>query len=122
MRRETEQALHHGAPLPPMGPGLATVAEVTYQPVGHFMRYHFGKEGVAVLAIQHRVEAQPAATVVGLAGTLAAQVAPDLGPGQLGVVAPAQLPGSLHPVQQGPVKRRLVEVRQPFAGKIGKRG
>lgn len=90
-----KQPAHHRLPLTAMGPCTRPVVEVLDQPVGHLVGHHLGQEGLAVLGVEARVEAQPAAAEVGLAGTLAAQVAPHPRPRQVGVNLATALPGGL---------------------------
>lgn len=71
-----EKATHHGLPFVAMGPRPVAVLQMMHQPVGHLMRHHLDQEGEAILLQEQRIEAQPAAPEVRLAGTLAAQVQP----------------------------------------------
>lgn len=94
-RLEPEQPTHHRLPLVTVGPCPPAIFQVVDQPVSHLVGHHIDQEVHAVLGIQHRVEAQPPATEVRLAGALAAQVEPYSRPGQVGMHLATQLPGRL---------------------------
>lgn len=119
---EAEQATHHRAPFMAMGTGEMAVFQMMDQPVSHFVGHHLDQKGQAVLAVEHRVEAQAATPEMGLAGAAAAQVAPDPRPGKMRMDLPTQPPGGLHPLAQRSLELRRVERSQAFGIGMGQGG
>ncbi len=79
---ETEERPHHGLPLAAMGTRPVAILEMMHQPVGHLVGDHLDQEGLAILVVQHRIEAQTSPPEVRLTGRPAAQVTPHPGSGQ----------------------------------------
>ncbi len=90
--------------------------------MSHLVGYHLDQEVHTVLGIQHRVEAQPAATEVRLAGALAAQVEPYPGPGQVGMHLATQSPGRLDSLTEDSREVGRAEGGERLGIGVGQRG
>lgn len=119
---QAEEVTHHGLPLPAMGTRSMAILQVMYQPVGHLVGHHLDQEGKTVLLQQYPIEAQPTATEVRLAGTLAAQVQPDRRARQPGMQFTAQVPGRFDPRHQCAVQGGPVESVEPPGVEVRERG
>lgn len=117
-----EEATHHGLPLVAMGARLVAILQVMHQPVGHLVRHHLDQKGEAVLLQEQRIEAQPAPSEVGLAGTLAPQIKPDRRSRQGGMQFTTQTVGRFDPLEKGKAKGGPVELIESSEVGGGKRG
>ncbi len=79
---QAEETTHHDLPFAAVGSRSVAVLEMMHQPVGHLVGNHLDQEGLAILVVQHRIEAQTFPPEVRLAGRPAAQVTPHPGSGQ----------------------------------------
>lgn len=98
------------------------IFQVVNEPVSHLVGHHLDQEVEAVLGIEHRIEAQAAAAEVGLAGTLAPQVAPYRRARQRRMHLATEPPGGVHPRVQGSQQRLAVEGREAVGIRGGQRG
>lgn len=92
---QTEQVTHHSLPLVAMRPYVRPLIQMMHQPVGHFMRYDFRQERIAVITIERQVETQTAPPEMSLTSTLAAQVEPYPWLGQFRIDVPANPHGGI---------------------------
>ncbi len=121
LRLEPIQSTHHAAPLPTMRRHAFTLFEMMNEPVGHFMRNDIDKISQAILCQQHRIEAQSLTPKMCLPRAFPAQIEPYFRQRQRRVNLPGKLPGSLDPLMDAGMQRRLVESRQLSSAWSGKR-